>query len=208
MKSLRRVLGDLIGRSGEVVVDRLEEQLAVVQDAVKLLDQGVDGAVGVGDEIAELERQGDERRAEFTRFLSTCLTTPIDREDLFRLSRSIDDVLDNLRDYVRELQLYRPPDARPLLPVLERITDAIDALHRAVRSLTERPTAVVAAARDAEHAAAQVRRQFEQSLGGLFEHGMDEDALRTREVLRRLDVVGLRIGEACHALADGALKRT
>ena len=39
--------------------------------------------------------------------LAGVLVTPVDREDLFRLSRSIDDVLDNLRDFVREWDLYK-----------------------------------------------------------------------------------------------------
>lgn len=34
-------------------------------------------------------------------------TTPLDREDLFRFSRSIDDVLDNTRDCIREIHLWK-----------------------------------------------------------------------------------------------------
>jgi hypothetical protein len=36
---------------------------------------------------------------------------------------------------------------------------------------------------------------------------IDANTMRERELLRRLDVVGLRLGEAADALADGALKR-
>ncbi len=36
---------------------------------------------------------------------------------------------------------------------------------------------------------------------------VDVQMLRQRELLRRLDVVGLRFGEAADALADGSLKR-
>jgi hypothetical protein len=32
--------------------------------------------------------------------------------------------------------------------------------------------------------------------------------LRRRELLRRVDVIGLRLGEAANALADGAVKRS
>ena len=34
------------------------------------------------------------------------------------------------------------------------------------------------------------------------------EVLKVREVLRRLDVVGLRIGEATDALSDAAVKRS
>jgi len=133
--------------------------------------------------------------------------TPVDREDLFRLSRSIDDVLDNLRDFSRELELYRPPDVRSFLPLLHVIGGALDALHDSVRSLADGPDAIVDAARRSDHAASAVRREFELAIARALDRASDEGALRERELLRRLDVVGLRLGEAADALGDGGLKR-
>ena len=66
------------------------------------------------ERIAEIEQRGDAMRAELVTRLSGVLVAPIDREDLFRLSRSIDDVLDNLRDFVRAGRfLRRPSSPRP-----------------------------------------------------------------------------------------------
>ena len=65
------------------------------------------------------------------------LVAPIDREDLFRLSRSIDDVLDNLRDFVREWGLLTLEDAHGFAGLLGAAANAIDDLQRAVRRWRE-----------------------------------------------------------------------
>jgi uncharacterized protein len=90
--------------------------------------------------VVDVEHRGDRARGGFVH----ALAPPLDREDLFRVSRSVDDVLDNLRDFARELELFAVSDVA---------------------------------------------------------------MLKRRELLRRLDVVGLRLGEAADALADGAVKR-
>jgi len=201
------VLRDLLGRSGEEVVARLDAQLDVASRAVALVADACERSEDVTDPIEALEGEGDERRADVTRFLSTALVPPIDREDLFRLSRSIDDVLDNVRDFGRELRLYRPPRPQELLQVLRAVDSALCELRDAVGALRRTPTEVVAAARQSSHAASQVRRRYDEAVGALFEHPADTDLLRQRELLRRLDVIGLRLGEAANALADGGLKR-
>ena len=56
--------------------------------------------------------------------------------------------------------------------------------------------------------AGHVRRLYQQQLAELLNEPLDNETLKRRELLRRLDVVGLRLGEAADALADGALKRS
>lgn len=206
-RTLRSVLRDLLGRSSEEVVARLDAQLDVASRAVALAADACGDGEDVTDAIEALEAEGDQRRADVTTFLSTALVPPIDREDLFRLSRSIDDVLDNVRDFGRELRLYRPPRPKELLPVLTVVDNAVNELRDAVGALRGSPGEVVAAARQSSHAASQVRRGYDEAVGALFERPADTDLLRQRELLRRLDVIGLRLGEAANALADGGLKR-
>jgi predicted phosphate transport protein (TIGR00153 family) len=206
-RSFRQVLRDLMGHSSEAVVTRVDAQLDVVVDAIALVRRACDDDLDVAEEIGTLEREGDDRRVQLTRSLSSALITPIDREDLFRLSRSIDDVLDNVRDFGRELGLYHPPARADFLPMLDEIGEAVAALRDAVATLGERPATIVDAARDASHAASHVRRHYELAVGGLLDQPVDAGWLGQRELFRRLDVVGLRLGEAASALADGGLKR-
>ena len=91
------------------VIATLEAQLTEAAAACRLARSVAEGRVTSGDarlQIAEIEHRGDTMRAELVTRLAGVLVAPIDREDLFRLSRSIDDVLDNLRDFVHEWDLY------------------------------------------------------------------------------------------------------
>jgi hypothetical protein len=202
------VLRDLLGRSNEKFVQLLDRHLQETVDALSLIrDAPTDDVEQLAKLVQQLEQRADERRDSLIRELSSALTTPIDREDLFRLSRSIDDVMDNLRDFVVELSLYEPPDTRAFDELLDAIEVGSHALGDAVRQLAGSSSDVFAAATKARHRASQVRHVYQQQMAALLHRPIDAGALRERELYRRLDVVGLRLGEAADALADGALKR-
>jgi uncharacterized protein len=136
------------------------------------------------------------------------LTAPMDREDLFRLSRSIDDILDNLRDLAREFDLYEVA-AEPLLTdPLAGIEMGVVGLREAVGSLVDEPDAAGIVAAMAKKN--EVRVSYQQSMAALLTspEPLDRGDLARRELLRRVDVCGLRLGEAADALADGAIKRS
>lgn len=206
-RSLFAVFRDLLGRSDEVVTDRVKSQVELVEQAVDMIRVSCSDGEDITASIERLEKDGDARRCELTQFLSSTLTTPIDHEDLFRLSRSIDDVLDNLCDFVHELDFYQPPDREVFIPMLDSIAAGVDALRDAVGALRQGPAQIVAASRSSDHAASQIRHRYEEALRTLFDQDLNSGSLRTRECLRRLDVVGLRLGESASALADGGLKR-
>lgn len=157
--------------------------------------------------MREVEHQGDSSRSQLVAALARILATPIDAEDLFRLSRSIDDVLDNLRDFVREVDLYRVDDLDFALPIGQAVAEGIESLRAALRQLDNPRGRTGEATVSTRKAASRVRRIYEQQLAELLNRELTNETLKRRELLRRLDVVGLRLGEAADALADGALKR-
>jgi hypothetical protein len=203
----RRFLRDVLGRADEATINQVLDQLATVQEMVELVRVACREGCDITAESDELERRGDQQRTALTRTLSSSLTTPIDREDLARLSRSITDVLDNLRDFVREFDLYAAPDPDGFVDILDAIAESLAVLRDAVAALADGPDHIVQAAKDAERASGEVRRAFQDAIAALLEKPVDGDTLRQRELLRRLDVVGLRLGEAAGALGDGGLKR-
>src|SRR5690625_4357254 len=91
------------------LVHHLVEQIIATSEGAELAHRLVTGDISSAtarDAVGDIEHQGDDSRAALISELSRALTTPIDREDLFRLSSSIDDILDNLRDFVREHDLF------------------------------------------------------------------------------------------------------
>jgi uncharacterized protein Yka (UPF0111/DUF47 family) len=208
---LARVIGDLRGLSGTRFVELLGGHLDTTLDGAELVGRAVRGELDWSRARAEMvgvEHRGDELREALITELSGSIVTPIDREDLFRISRSIDDVLDNLRDFLRECDLFEVDRPRDLEPVASAVSDAIRSLRDATEAIDTARDQVAARALEAKKTGNEIRRRYDAALGVLFAGELDMEVLKVREVLRRLDVVGLRLGEAADALSDAAVKRS
>ncbi|MEO7126055.1 MAG: DUF47 family protein [Nakamurella sp.] len=208
----RRVLGDLGGRPRRVVIAHLLAQVACAIEGTQLAIQMCCGEVSTEQaraDISTIEHRGDDQRAKLVHALSESVTTPIDREDLYRLSRSVDDVLDNLRDFVRESDLYSPDSLAPMAEPLRMVAAGLTRLKDAVAAVVQNPDGVSELSMEVRKHSNQVRIVYQTRLADLFS-GTDVtmDVLKSRELLRRLDVVALRLGEATDALNDGMLKRS
>lgn len=207
----RRLLGDLFGRTEADIADALGAQVdaALAGAAIARAVADDESATGADarERIRAAERQGDERRAELVALLSSTLVTPFDREDLFRLSRSIDDVLDNLRDFVRERDLFAVVPGPGCAEVIDAVIAGLGHLHEAVADIPRHAGTVPLGALATKKASNQIRRSYQMAVADLLRGPVTDEMLKRRELLRRLDVVGLRLGEAADALADGAVKR-
>ncbi|GLW98977.1 hypothetical protein [Microtetraspora sp. NBRC 16547] len=116
-------------------------------------------------------------------------------------------MLDSLRDFVRESHLYRVPDQIRFSPMLDQVVVGIEALEDAVRNLASRPSTVANDALEAKKAGGAIRRIYQYEIARIFSEDITPDALKERELVRRLEIVGMAIGEAADAIADGAMKR-
>ncbi|WP_188192271.1 DUF47 domain-containing protein [Nonomuraea sp. SYSU D8015] len=210
MKRLRRIRDLMTGRMDSAVTDALLGQLRVTKEGAWLAMAMIGGEVGrtgAHEQMRSIEHLGDEERARLVDELKTAFVTPIDREDLFRLSRSIDDVLDSLRDFVRESHLYRVPEQIRFTPLLDQVIAGIDALENAVRDLASTPSVLAADALEAKKAGGAIRRMYQYEISRIFSGELTAEAMKERELVRRLEIVGVAIGEAADAIADGAMKR-
>lgn len=204
-----RVLRELSGRSRVDMTQLLLRQIAASLDGARVSRLAAAGqcpSATAREEMVEIEHRGDEARATLVTVLASSLVTPFDREDMFRVSRSIDDVLDNLRDFVREVDMFDVSDDR-LVPVIDTVVDGLELLRLAIASVTAASAEVSQRILDTKKSCNDIRRSYEHQLVSLLDGAVTTDMLRRRELLRRLDVVGLRLGEAVDALADAAIKR-
>ncbi|MFG6196149.1 DUF47 domain-containing protein [Nonomuraea sp. JJY05] len=210
MKRLRRIRNLMTGRMDSALTEALLGQLRATKEGAWLAMAMIGGEVGrtgAHEQMRSIEHIGDEERARLVEELRTALVTPIDPEDLFRLSRAIDDVLDSLRDFVRESHLYRVPDQIRFTPLLDQVIVGIEALENAVRDLASRPSAVALDALEAKKVGGSIRRMYQYEISRIFSGEVSAEALKERELVRRLEIVGVAIGNAADAIADGAMKR-
>lgn len=203
-----RLLRDLSGRTRVNMTSLLIDQVTAALAGARIAREAATAAVAsevAREEMVQIEHQGDEARARLVTVLASSLVTPFDREDMFRVSRSIDDVLDNLRDFVRELDLFQTSDDR-LAPVIDEVVTGLELLGAVLQAVADSSAIgqrVLAASKQCN----EIRRSYGRQLMYLLDGAVTADMLRRRELLRRLDVVGLRLGEAVDALADAAVKR-
>nr|WP_041835019.1 DUF47 family protein [Acidothermus cellulolyticus] len=139
---LPRLLHDLLGRFDEQLVAILVGQIDATLRGAELARRMTTGELPSEDareRMREIEHHGDQKRGELIAALASALTTPIDREDLFRFSRMVDDVLDGLRDFVRETDLYRLAGQESVTPVLDAVIEGLQTLRQATEEIVRRP---------------------------------------------------------------------
>ena len=107
--------------------DLFEQQAANVRKGADLLRQrledykGLDAAYTTSKEMHELEHIGDDLVAECIDRLNKTFLTPFDREDIFALTRSLDEVIDLVDASAERLVILRIEHVTPMVVELTRI---------------------------------------------------------------------------------------
>ncbi|MGW8557888.1 DUF47 domain-containing protein [Streptomyces tubercidicus] len=189
--------------------DLLVAQIDYAEQGADLAQRACAGATAAQPlraAMSRIEHKGDAARAALIDRMAASLTTPLEREDLFRVSRSIDDVLDNLRDLVREVAVWEVHPSGTMAEAVEPVKTSLRSLSAAASE------GDLQAARhrclDARKAAGRLRRCYQEGLAEIFDQELTMETLKQREVMRRLDIIGLRLAEAADALLDGLVKRS
>jgi predicted phosphate transport protein (TIGR00153 family) len=100
----------------------------------QMLDSATDKTV-LGEKMREAEHQADETTHAIIKRANSTFITPFDREDIYRLASSLDDVMDFMEETVDLVGLYElgdlPADFAPQVEVLQRATQlTADAMPR------------------------------------------------------------------------------
>lgn len=112
-----------------------EQQAATALKAAALLRQrletytGLDVAYITSKEIHDLEHVGDELVAECLTRLNKTFITPFDREDIFALTRGLDDVLDWIDSSAERIVILQIASLTPMVVELARI------IHRSAEEI-------------------------------------------------------------------------
>lgn len=91
----------------------------------QMLDENSDKKA-IAEQMREAEHQADETTHRIVSRVNSTFITPFDREDIYRLASSLDDVMDFMEETVDLLGLYEigslPPQFAPQVEVLQRAT--------------------------------------------------------------------------------------
>ncbi len=96
-----------------------------------LLGADADGRAAIAEKMRAAEHAGDEATHAIMRELNETFVTPFDREDIYRLASSLDDVMDAMEAAVDLVVLYKIGE----LPA--EVADQVDVLERAAALTAE-----------------------------------------------------------------------
>jgi predicted phosphate transport protein (TIGR00153 family) len=160
--------------------------------------------------LTKKEKEADEARRILIDELNHTFVTPFDREDIFALSRAIDDVLDYAYSTVNEMQIFDVQATPFMQRMASLLRDAAYELLQAVDRLSEHPNVAGDHAQRAKALENRVEDVYREALADLFSSAGDIEhvvrILKLREVYRHLSNAADRGDEAANVLADIVVK--
>jgi predicted phosphate transport protein (TIGR00153 family) len=158
------------------------------------------------------EKEADEARRILIDELNKTFITPFDREDIFALSRTIDDVLDYAYSTVSEMEILKVEPTPYMQRMASLLRDAAYELSMAVNTLEEHPAVSNDHAQRAKALENRVEGVYREALADLFSSVEDlkhvVQVLKLREVYRHLSNAADRGDEAANVIANIVVKIT
>jgi len=149
----------------------------------QMLDPSTDKA-SIGEQMREAEHQADETTHKIVKRANSTFITPFDREDIYRLASSLDDVMDFMEETVDLVGLYElgdlPADFAPQVEVLQRATQLTAEAMPRLRTMKDLDEYWIEINRLENQGDRSYRRIVAHLFGGSY---------KSLEVLKRKDVV-------------------
>ncbi len=191
----------------------IEEQASIAYEALKLLVKYLETpSTRMAEELSIKEKEADEVRRILIDELNRTFVTPFDREDIFALSRSIDDVVDYADTTVMEMLILKVKSTPYMLRIASLLKDAAYEIWHGVQRLPKHPSVAIDHAQRAKALENRVEAVYREAIADLFSGPEDlhhvVEMLKMREVYRHLSNAADRGDEAANSIADIVVKKT
>jgi predicted phosphate transport protein (TIGR00153 family) len=158
--------------------------------------------------VRSIEREADEMRRILIQELDQTFVTPIDREDIYALSRAIDDVLDYANTTVDEMEIYDVKGDEHIKEMVNILRKAARELDDAVKILRDYPKIASEHAVRAKSYENQMEKAYHLALADLFKGTDTVYMLKMREIYRHLSNAADRGDEAANIISSIVMKHT
>ena len=194
------------------MVELLIRQAEFTHQGLQLLQSYTrDPQSETAQQLRSVEKDADEVRRMLIDELNRNFITPLDREDIFALSRAVDDVVDYADTTVDEMVLLGIEPTPFLERMASLLTDASAEIHKGVLRLQDRPSVANEHAMRAKALENRVERVYREAIADLFSRPRDLDhvveMLKLREIYRHLSNAADRGDEAANVIADIVVKK-
>ncbi|MBE9471365.1 MAG: DUF47 family protein [Chloroflexi bacterium] len=162
--------------------------------------------------VTRMEKEADEVRRILIDELNRTFVTPIDREDIFALSRAIDDIIDYGYTTVGEMDILEVEPNDYLRRMASLLYDAAREIQLGVQRLADHPGVAEDHAVRAKALENRIETVYREAIAELFHRPQDiehvVEMLKLREIYRHLSNAADRGDEAANVLSDIVVKMT
>jgi predicted phosphate transport protein (TIGR00153 family) len=206
-------LRDLFRRKPDKFLQLLIDQAAMTLKGMETLHSYMTGKDGdAAQRIRHIEKEADELRRILIDELNRSFVTPFDREDIFALSRAIDDILDYGYSTVDEMSILDIAPNPYLVRMVSLLLDAANEIHMATLRLKDHPSVASEHAMRAKALENRVEGVYREAIADLFKGPQDINQvmqmLKLREIYRHLSNSADRGDEAANIIGDIVVKMT
>lgn len=158
--------------------------------------------------VKDIERKADELRRVLVEELHQTFVTPMDREDIYALSRAIDDIVDYANTTVDEMEIYAVSPEEHLREMVDILRKAAMEISDAVKSLETDPHTAMEHAVKTKFYENAMEKAYRSALAELFKKTDTVYMLKMREIYRHLSNAADRGDEAANIICSIVMKTT
>jgi predicted phosphate transport protein (TIGR00153 family) len=164
----------------------------------------------LAERVSKIESEADEVRRILIDELNRTFVTPFDREDIFALSLTIDDILDYAESTVDEMVMLSVKPNPFLERMVSLLTEAATEINRGVLRLVDHPNVANDHAVRAKALENRVEQVYREAIADLFRDPENlegvMDILKLREIYRHLSNAADRGDQAANVIGDIVVK--
>jgi predicted phosphate transport protein (TIGR00153 family) len=158
--------------------------------------------------VKDVEREADELRRVLVEELHQTFVAPMDREDIYALSRAIDDIVDYANTTVDEMEIYAVSPEEHLREMVDILRKAATEISDAVKILETYPHIAMEHTVKAKFYENAMEKAYHSALAELFKRTDTVYMLKMREIYRHLSNAADRGDEAANIICSIVMKAT
>ncbi len=162
-------------------------------------------------EVKNLEHAADRVTHDISAKMRHVFITPIDREDFFMLTSTLDDCVDDVQDVVLSLKLYHAGIGWDLplrmADILVEMSDEMIILFRLLKNIDKNETEIGQRTRKLNSLESEGDAVYRQAISELFEGGHEVmDIIRWKEIMEAMEDTANRAEKVANLIKEVVMK--
>lgn len=177
--------------------NQANETIIGVRALVDWLKQGVSTPI---DNISSSEQRADKIRHEMEILLQEAFSTPFDRQDIYSISRQMDQVLNFCYSTAVEMTAFKVAPDPAILSMAQSILEGVVLMEKVVRMMQSTLKDVNSLIGDIRKHAHEIEDVYIESMSSLFLQGDVIMAIKKREIYHHLRDAGRNLNSTVDIL--------